>query len=157
MCRIILVMCMMSLNTVITDQSDTDTNSGSETSDTSDIDMGLDNKDPNLHNPMSRHGYGGGGVYVKTTLPPKTVSTPMKTTLSPKTIGEQTVRAALELGIIVGVALMVGLGFMAMVGMEILVDKIIDEYRRLLKKPKPLPDVERLHPAELVGKFSRYK
>ena len=37
--------------------------------------------------------------------------------------------AALELGIIVGVALMVGLGFMAMVGMEILVDKIIDEYR----------------------------
>ena len=34
------------------DQSDTDTNSGSETSDTSDIDMGLDNKDPNLHNPM---------------------------------------------------------------------------------------------------------
>ena len=43
--------------------------------------------------------------------------------------GEQTVRAALELGIIVGVALMVGLGFMAMVGMEILVDKIIDEYR----------------------------
>ena len=33
-------------------QSDTDTNSGSETSDTSDIDMGLDNKDPNLHNPM---------------------------------------------------------------------------------------------------------
>jgi len=151
-------MCMMSLNPVITDQSDTDTNSGSETSDTSDIDMGLDNKDPNLHNPMSRHGYGGGGGYLKTTAPPKTVfSTPMKTTLSPKTIGEQTMLAALELGIIVGVALMVGLGFMAMVGMEILVDKIIDEYRRLLKKPKPLPDVERLHPAELVGKFSRYK
>jgi len=63
----------------------------------------------------------------------------------------------LELGIVVGVALMVGLGFMAMVGMELLWDKVLDEYRRLLKKPKPLPDVERLHPAELVGKFSRYK
>jgi len=80
-----------------------------------------------------------------------------RTTLPPKTIGEQTLQATLQLGIIVGVALMVGLGFMTMVGMELLCDKVCDEYRRLLKKPKPLPDVERLHPAELVGKFSRYK
>ena len=46
--------------------------------------------------------------------------------------GEQTVRAALELGIVVGVALMVGLGFMAMVGMELLWDKVLDEYRFVL-------------------------
>ena len=54
MARIMLVIVLMSLNTCLTspDTSDADTNSGSETSDTSDIDMGLDNKDPNLHNPI---------------------------------------------------------------------------------------------------------
>ena len=57
----------------------------------------------------------------------------------------------------VGVAFMVGGLFMAMVGMEILCDKMVDRYREFFKKPKQLPDVERLHPAELVGTFSRYK
>ena len=52
---------------------------------------------------------------------------------------------------------MVMVGFMSMVGMELLYDQCTDQYRKLMKKPKPLPDVERLHPAELVGKFSRYK
>ena len=52
---------------------------------------------------------------------------------------------------------MVGGMFMAMVGLEILLDKIADKYREVFKKPKILPDVERLHPAELVGTFSRYK
>ena len=37
--------------------------------------------------------------------------------------------AALQLGIVVGVALMVGLGFMTMVGIELLADKLVDEYR----------------------------
>jgi hypothetical protein len=57
----------------------------------------------------------------------------------------------------VGVAFMVGGMFMAMVGLEILCDKIVDKYHEVFKKPKPIPDVERLHPAELVGTFSRYK
>ena len=54
MARIMFVIFLMSLNSVLTspDTADADTNSGSETSDTGDIDMGLDNKDPNLHNPM---------------------------------------------------------------------------------------------------------
>ena len=52
---------------------------------------------------------------------------------------------------------MVGGLFMAMVGMEILYDKLVDMYREFFKKPKQVPDVERLHPAELVGTFSRYK
>ena len=52
---------------------------------------------------------------------------------------------------------MVGGLFMAMVGMEILCDKATDQYRDLFKKPKVVPDIERLHPAELVGTFSRYK
>ena len=52
---------------------------------------------------------------------------------------------------------MVGAGFMSMVGLEILFDKLCDKYREFIRKPKPLPDIERLHPAELVGTFSRYK
>ena len=46
---------------------------------------------------------------------------------------------------------------MAMVGIELLCDKVSDKYREIFKKPKELPDIERLHPAELVGTFSRYK
>jgi hypothetical protein len=57
----------------------------------------------------------------------------------------------------VGVALLVGCLFMAMVGLEILCDKCFDKYRECIKKPKELPDIERLHPAELVGTFARYK
>jgi len=155
--RLMLVIILMSLNSGLSspDTSDADTNSGSETSDTSDIDMGLDNKDPNLHNPMPRHGYGGGGRPGGGLNKP--LMRPLMTTLRPKTLGQQTVRAALELGVVVGVCLMMGLGFMAMVGLEIFLDWVVEEYRRLFKKPKPLPDIERLHPAELVGKFSRYK
>jgi len=162
MTRVMLVIVLMSLHSCLAnpDTSDADTNSGSETSDTSDIDMGLDNKDPNLHNPISRHGYGGGrglpGLDPKMGLN-KQLMRPLMTTLAPKTLGQQTVRAALELGVVVGVCLMMGLGFMAMVGLEIFLDWVVEEYRRLFKKPKPLPDIERLHPAELVGKFSRYK
>ena len=52
---------------------------------------------------------------------------------------------------------MVGVLFMAMVGMEIMCDRMADKYREFFKKPKQVPDVERLHPAELVGTFSRYK
>ena len=43
--------------------------------------------------------------------------------------GQQTVRAALELGVVVGVCLMMGLGFMAMVGLEIFLDWVVEEYR----------------------------
>ena len=57
----------------------------------------------------------------------------------------------------VGVAIMVGSMFMAMVYMEMLYDHLCDKIRELCKNQKPLPDIERLHPAELVGTFSRYK
>jgi len=153
-----LLLLALLLATSAADQSDTDTASVSDTSGTSDIDTDLDNNDPNLHNPISRHGYGGSSDNNKASSPPPTMTPAQRlTTEPPKTLGQQTVRAALELGIVVGVCLMVGLGFMTMVGLELFIDKLIDEYRRILKKPAPLPDVERLHPAELVGKFSRYK
>merc|ERR1719189_1109453 len=143
-----LLLLALLLATSAADQSDTDTASVSDTSGTSDIDTDLDNNDPNLHNPISRHGYGGNSDNNKASSPPPTMTPAQRlTTEPPKTLGQQTVRAAL----------VVGLGFMTMVGLELFIDKLIDEYRRILKKPAPLPDVERLHPAELVGKFSRYK
>lgn len=123
--------------------------------------MDLDNNDPNLVNPQRGQGYGPGygqtRLNLKSTMPPPVTKHTLKTTAPPKTLGEQTIQALLQFGIVVGVCLMVGLGFTTMVGLEILCDKFVDEYRRVLKKPKPLPDIERLHPAELVGKFSRYK
>ena len=57
----------------------------------------------------------------------------------------------------VGVAIMVGSMFMAMVGAELLYDHLCDKVREIFKQQKPAPDIERLHPAELVGTFSRYK
>jgi len=139
-----------------TDQHDT----SSDTSSTGDVDMELDMHEPNLHNPMPDQGYGvrGGNPQFNTPStqsPPTNQPTP-KTT-PPPTHGQQSVLAVIQFGIIVGVCLMVGAGFMSMVGLEILCDKACDKYREFTKKPKPLPDIERLHPAELVGTFSRYK
>ena len=37
----------------------------------------------------------------------------------------------------------------------IIIIKAVDTYRIVFNRPAPLPDVERLHPAELVGSFSR--
>ena len=52
---------------------------------------------------------------------------------------------------------MVGSMFMAMVGAELLYDHLCDKLRAVFKQEKLAPDIERLHPAELVGTFSRYK
>lgn len=136
------------------DQADAE----SDTSGTSDIDSMKDMNDPNILNPQRGQGYGNLDTnppwrFTTTTPPPRT-----KVTTTPRpTFTQQSMTAVLEFGIIVGVAFMVGGMFMAMVGMEILYDKMIDKYHEVFKKPKPLPDVERLHPAELVGTFSRYK
>ena len=35
--------------------------------------------------------------------------------------------------------------------------QVVETYRIVFRKPAPIPDIERLHPAELVGTFSRYK
>lgn len=113
--------------------------------------------DPNIVNPQKGQGYGmpmdQNNQWKGTTQSPRRTTPP-----TPKrSFSEQSIRAVLELGIIIGVAFLVGGGFMAMVGMELLCDKFYDKYREIFKKPKELPDIERLHPAELVGTFSRYK
>ena len=46
---------------------------------------------------------------------------------------------------------------MGLVWMEMLMDNLAERYRKFFDKPEPIPDIERLHPADLVGTFARYK
>merc|ERR1719153_90710 len=96
----------------------------------------------------------GGGQIQPTELQGTPPASPQPTR---PTLAEQSTRALIEFGIIVGVAIMVGSMFMAMVGAELLYDHLCDKVREIFKQQKPAPDIERLHPAELVGTFSRYK
>ena len=67
---------------------------------------------------------------------------------------EQTLLAAQQLGIIVGVALLVGGGFMLMVGIELTAGWALEKVYKLCGK-KISEDPE--DPAALVGSFKRYK
>jgi len=155
---VMVVLLLLPTAPVTADMSDADqADTTSDTSSTSDMQTLDDSSDPNLLNPQRGQGYGVDGN-PRWSGAPTTVSPRKPVAITPQpTFSEQSLRAVLELGIIVGVAFMVGGLFMAMVGMEILCDKMVDRYREFFKKPKQLPDVERLHPAELVGTFSRYK
>jgi len=73
-----------------------------------------------------------------------------------KTIAEQTIQAALQFGVLVGVALMVGVLFMLNVGADLLYTAICDKYTSAFSKHKPV-DIEDQDPASLVGSFKRYK
>jgi len=69
-------------------------------------------------------------------------------------MGEQSLLAAQQLGIIVGVALLVGGGFMLMVGVEMGVDWLCERISRMCGKAAPKDPED---PAALVGSFKRYK
>jgi hypothetical protein len=155
--ELVAVLFLLFSEVVVGDMSDVDqVDSQSDTSSTSDFSSLKEGGDPNLVNPQRGQGYGMdlNQQQWRSTTPPAKNALP--TTPKP-TFAQESARAMLEFGIIVGVAFMVGGMFMAMVGLEILLDKVADKYREFFKKPKILPDVERLHPAELVGTFSRYK
>jgi len=74
-----------------------------------------------------------------------------------KTFLEESVLAFKQLGVIFvsGVAFMVGFGFMAMVGIETLCEKMGEKYEKVTGKPRE--QIEEKDPASLVGTFSRYK
>lgn len=73
--------------------------------------------------------------------------------VEPKSLLEETILALQQLGIIIGVAIMVMFGFMVMVGVERLVEKMGEKYQAMTGKKQP----EEKDPASLVGTFSRYK
>ena len=84
--------------------SDADQASESDTSGTADMDMKLDNKDPNLLDPKLRQGYGFSNRNPKISTHSTTTTrrpTIMKTTSAPLTIGEESLTAALQLGVVV--------------------------------------------------------
>jgi len=161
----IVILIFLAVTTVKADLNDVNSaDSSSDTSSTGDMESNLDNNDPNLHNPQPRQGYGvedGNPRWkIDQVNPNPSDKEKTETTASPTmkpSLSQQSLHALLQFGIIVGVAIMVGGMFMAMVGAEMLYNKICDKYRDIFHKPKPLPDIERLHPAELVGTFSRYK
>ena len=71
-----------------------------------------------------------------------------------KSVWDQTVLAAQQLGIIVGVALLVGGGFMLMVGIELSMIWVVEKCSQLMGT-QTVKDPE--DPAALVGSFKRYK
>eukprot|EP00096_Caligus_rogercresseyi_P006237 TRINITY_DN22539_c0_g1_i1.p1 TRINITY_DN22539_c0_g1~~TRINITY_DN22539_c0_g1_i1.p1 ORF type:complete len:121 (-),score=44.75 TRINITY_DN22539_c0_g1_i1:460-822(-) len=67
----------------------------------------------------------------------------------------QTLFALQELGIVIGVAFMVGLIFLVMISLEKVCDEVSIQYRRRWGAGEKNADVE--DPAALVGTFKRYK
>lgn len=74
----------------------------------------------------------------------------------PSTMGEQTIQAALQFGVLVAVALMVGILFMLNVGVELFFDALKEKLSDIFGAKKTL-DIEDQDPAALVGTFKRYK
>jgi len=73
-----------------------------------------------------------------------------------KSIAHQTVQAALQFGVLVGVALMVGILFMINVWADMLYTSIVERFQQKFSKNPPV-DIENQDPATLVGSFKRYK
>lgn len=175
--RLLFILLLVSVNNhkVMANLSDNDS-MDSETGGQMDggDDGGSDYTDPNINTPEGGHmGFADGSLNPTFTddkdskgkkdiqpgssnlqRPPTTVSTQTEDKVD---MLQMTVTAIMQLGMIVGVAFLCGSLFMMMVGLEILSDKASEKYRQVFHKPEPVPDIERLHPAELVGTFSRYK
>lgn len=120
-------------------------------------------QDPSILGPTNRHGYGrdvptqlvdikkdgsrkdGGGGKTK-----------KGDKIDHGTMAEQTIQAALQFGVLVAVALMVGILFMLNVGVELFVDAVKEKLSDIFGAKKTL-DIEDQDPAALVGTFKRYK
>lgn len=114
--------------------------------------------DPSLINPPNKQGYGRNVAthVMPTKKPADAVATLKPATTTEQTIGEQTVQAALQFGVLVGVALMVGILFMVNIGVEMCLDAVCEKISELFGKQK-IPDIEDQDPAAIVGTFKRYK
>jgi len=114
--------------------------------------------DPSITNPSNKQGYGR-DVPDGTNFVPnkgKGGQTTSKPSVVEKDLGEQTVQAALQFGVLVAVALMVGLLFMLNIWAELCFDAIVEKICDCVGT-KPEPDIEEQDPAALVGTFKRYK
>lgn len=109
--------------------------------------------DPNLINPQNKQGYGRN---VQTQLLPQPKTTPTSKPAIPvdNSIGAQSVQAVLQLGVLVGVALLCGVLFMMMVGFELMCDAVKEKLISMCGRKKVYETVD---PASLVGTYKRYK
>merc|ERR1719378_1528886 len=74
--------------------------------------------DPSIVNPINKQGYGRNIPDGTNYLPRKKGQTTSKPAVVEKNLGEQTVQAALQFGVLVAVALMVGILFMLNIGAD---------------------------------------
>jgi len=149
---LILILCWINLGCLAQDDFQDDPGSDSTGNDATN-DM-LDH-DPNTINPQKNQMSGNNNPTTRSSgKGPNSVG--KKDQPPNKTIAEQTLQAALQFGVLVGVALMVGVLFMLNVGADLLYTAICDKYTEAFSKHKPV-DIEDQDPASLVGSFKRYK
>jgi len=134
-----------------------DTETGAENLDSQDT-GGAPAGDPSIINPPNKQGYGRNvpTQLEPTKKPPRNSDSLKPATTTEQTIAEQSVQAALQFGVLVGVALMVGILFMVNIGVEMCFDAICERVSEAFGKQK-IPDIEDQDPAGLVGTFKRYK
>jgi len=152
---LILIQCWISsINFGCLAQDDFQDDAGADTTGNDATNDMLDH-DPNTLNPQKNQMSGNNLPSTRSSgKGPNSAS--KKDDNKPKTIGEQTLQAALQFGVLVGVALMVGILFMLNVGADLLYTAICDKYTSAFSKHKPV-DIEDQDPASLVGSFKRYK
>ncbi|XP_059099142.1 uncharacterized protein LOC131893188 [Tigriopus californicus] len=115
--------------------------------------------DPNLVNPQNRQGYGKNvptQVLKKEQTNRPTSPNATAKQLPVPTIGEQTLQAAFQLGVLVAVSLLVGIIFFVNVGIEMAFEALCNKMEEIFGRHK-MSDIEEQDPAALVGTFKRYK
>merc|ERR1719384_970829 len=118
--------------------------------------------DPNMLNPLSNQGYGKEEPdHISRTQANKKADKTDKRKAAEeayknRSMGEQTMQAALQMGVLVSVFLLFALLFFVNVAVELVLDSITNMVTEMLGRTKEL-DIEDQDPASLVGTFKRYK
>lgn len=122
-------------------------------------------QDPSLVNPQNKQGYGKDDPdqifhsHKAATSGKKSEKADKKKAAEdakPRSMGDQTMQAALQMGVLVSVFLLFALLFFVNVAIELVIDQITNMLSELLGRSKEI-DIEDQDPASLVGTFKRYK
>lgn len=112
-------------------------------------------QDPNMLNPQNKQGYGK-NIPTQVLHKKSQGNKKNKRANKVKSIGEQTFQAALQLGVLVAVSLLVGVLFFVNIGIELCCDAVWNKITDFCGRSKGT-DIEEQDPASLVGTFKRYK
>jgi len=154
---LLLIWALMATSAAGQAGADMDMTSEQDTDAANDVDQSTMG-DPSIVNPINKQGYGrhipDGTNYLPSNR--NKGQTTSKPAVVEKNLGEQTVQAALQFGVLVAVALMVGLLFMLNIWAELCFDAIVEKICDCVGSTAE-PDIENQDPAALVGTFKRYK